>query len=266
MRTGLPSPNHPSENTLTVNITHEQLKIFEHYGFDEVVAVSPTRVKESDYAYDVAMDWDWAKAFIQQFKRPFAETGSIQNKKGTDGHVKFELNEEQIKKLKNAYDEGQAFLTFPLVRDRRKMPDNLSDTIFVDVHGMEMQSPTIAYIHRDWDTIYKSKSRNFRVPSPLPEINHTFYNAKSGLEKCYWPDKGGLLPAVHINADDGIETVSPTMVKTWKHLLDELLSCESGILLRGAGDRIYLRQEEPYSPSASVVVFGGNQLPEEIDW
>jgi len=266
MRTGLPSPNHPSENTLTVNITHEQLKEFESHGFDEAVAVSPTRVKESDYAYDIAMDWNWAKVFIQQFKRPFEETGSIQNKKGTERHVKFEIDEEQIKKLKDAYDEGQAFLTFPLVRDRHRMPNNLSDTVFVDVHGIPMQSPTIAYIHNNWREILKPRSGNLPKRRCFSDIKLAFYNTKSEMDKCYWHDEGCLIPAVHINTDDEVETVDPTMVKTWELLLEELLSCESGILLRGEGDRIHFHQEEPYSPAASAVVFGGDQLPEGREW
>ena len=261
MSTGLPPSAPPSENTLTINISHEQLSVLENIGLTEAIAVSPTRLMEKDYAYDVAIDWDWAKIFYQQFKRPSAETGTIQGRKGTDGHIKFDINPEQVRKLQNNYREGVAFLTFPLVQSRDEMPDNLDQTVFVDVHGLTMNDATIAYIHENWRQVSKDDIVTFSIGNGL--LTQVLPKDTEFARKfCFQPHS--CVPGVHINAEDSIETVDPRYVMTWEQVLSNLLTCNSGSLLREDG--ITRQEEGVWSRSAIAIIFGGNKLPRDINW
>lgn len=263
MSSGLPPSDPPSENTLTINISHEQLSILEDLGFEEVVSVAPTRLKEGDYAYDVAMDWKWAKVYYQQFKRPSDETGTIQNRKYTDGQVKFDVDSDQVDKLQKLYDEGVAFLTFPLVRSRDQMPGNLNQTIFVDVHGIKANDPTIAYIHDKWDDLYKS---DLILPCLHKNYNAEIRPENSKVIKSYISKDRSIIPAVHVNADNGISTVHPDYIMKWGQLLSNLLSCDCGNLLRMSDDIGYIQNDEEESSYARAMVFGGEKLPNIANW
>lgn len=231
MASHLPDGNPPTENTLTINITHEILSIV-HRIFPKAVAVSPTRQDESKYGYDVAADWKFAKSLAFQYKRPQAETGSIQGLNLHDHYVKFPANSDQWETLKDNFEPGEAFLALPNVRDRADMPGNLHrDTIFIDVHALNVSNPTLLYAS-DW--------------------NH-------------------LIPGtdIYVRGDSGPRQIDPKWVFNWDSLWSNILSCDAGRLLRVNGD-IYFRDEQSrdgvISRTTRIVVVGGNELPNQADW
>lgn len=271
MSSHLPSPVRPTENTLTINVTHEMLEVI-HEDFPETVAVSPTREAENDYGYDTAMDWAWAKAVAFQFKRPFEETGTIQNRNGTEGRVKFEADPEQLETLQNRYREREAFLTLPLVRDRREMPDNLGETVFVDVHGIEPSNPSRIYVKEDWRPectssssrdFHHSDSGNWCVFSNLTsEFSFTIGNFRPG-SLC-----DSYRPTVHVKYDSGVATVHPEYVYTWSQLWKGIQECKLGRVLRAANEE-WLDGEKQLpkgSGNKTVIVLQTDSLPDGIDW
>lgn len=162
---GRSSGKPPTENTPTVNITHEILddirEVFQH-----TVAVTPTREEEKDYGYDISVDWQWMKTFALQFKT-FRTKGSITlNGSHTDNeYYKFQLDREQHKQLIDHFPlHRMAFYVLPVfpTRDDLEPPlleseiyyryisngepncDERSRVIFVDIHDVPLNSTMIS--------------------------------------------------------------------------------------------------------------------------
>lgn len=144
----LPAGEPPSENTLTINITHEMLEMIQDV-YPHSVVVSPTRHDEGEqYGYDVSYDWRWGKTIGLQLKPPQNGLGGIQipGRGVSDSKVvKFGLYGEQLDDLHRWYDEQQAFYALPPVLERRNLIDRLADTVFIDVTAIP-EDTTLVYI------------------------------------------------------------------------------------------------------------------------
>ena len=226
----------PTETTLTINITHEMLTQAQSI-FPQAVATCPTRLNESEYGYDVAADWGWAKAFVLQYKRPHRDTGRIQGfenyagREGYNNYVKFTVDTQQWQTLCD-YPEGVAFYALPIVCHRSEMPGNLDhDTLFIDVHGLNVDTPTRFYVPEDHSTM------------PLPRV--------------------------FVRGSNGPDEIESRWIFYWNHLWDWILACRQGRLIRMSDDIISRGNDIGLkSPNVRIILIGGDDLPDGIkpDW
>lgn len=121
----------PTENTLTLNVTHDVLDRLERT-FTKISAFSPTRRMEKYLGFDVGLYF--AKGIVFQYKRP---TGT------RNGKVKFSINEDQRHTLSTLFSRQEAFFALPNIRDPSNLPNGVSKTIFVDVKGVMIDTSII---------------------------------------------------------------------------------------------------------------------------
>lgn len=189
----------PPENSLTVNATHQMLQKADP-PFSRSSAISPTRRWEKMCGYDVKNDLLGA---VFQYKRPKVL------RSGNDDLVRFDLNMHQWLVLLLLFDSRQAFFTLPAVLEYEDLPDTLSNTVFVDVHGIR------------WNT-----SMIYVPPEPC---------STSASQDC---DDVGELPSITGKINKGEKyQIDPEYVYCWDDLNSELRDHRVGILLRNKGDR-----------------------------
>ena len=168
----------PSENTLTLNITHEMLTSVKSV-FQTVTATSPARRWENIKGYDVKLNS--AKILVFQFKRP---CGRLRN----STYIRFPLNGNQITTLSNLFNVNQAYIALPQVLSYRTLYRHsgflLNRTIFIDVYGLTFNMTVlhVPLIGSPGPVYYKIKNGGYGV------VNNVFVkNWKQlllGLEKC----------------------------------------------------------------------------------
>lgn len=127
----------PSENTLTVNATHQMLSDLEG-PFETLSVLSPSRRMENVLGYDVNLPR--LKAVVFQYKRPYTVM--------SDTSRRFQTNQDQWRTLISLCDEGEAFFTFPEIVDVVDLEESLERTVFIDVHGIQRDT-SLVYIPRD---------------------------------------------------------------------------------------------------------------------
>lgn len=182
--------DYPSENTLTVNITHRQLRSLDP-PFSRLVAIAPTRVEEGAHrgssddpegGYDISLET--AKEVVFQHKRPFGTT----EHQGIEW-LKFDVDTEQCWALAEQYELGQAFLALPIVSSPEELPFCLGLTVFVDVHLVDHYNDP-GWMPKDGDsvsTIYVERSDDL-----VDEVRNT-----SDLSRL----DSSVAPAVHIKSN-----------------------------------------------------------------
>lgn len=135
----------PSENTLTVNNTHQMLAYFEDprsAHFDHLVAFSPSRFWENLRGYDIRLPT--LKTTVYQYKRPkIPESGSI-----TNTWRRFSIDADQWDTLTDLFEPGQAFFALPITLAEHRLDECLDRTAFVDVHGI-LPNTSLVYVPPD---------------------------------------------------------------------------------------------------------------------
>lgn len=168
----------PTENTLTLNITHEMLTSLKP-SFSRITAISPARRWENVKGYDVKLNF--AKVVVFQFKRPCGRLRSSRL-------IRFPLNGTQINTLSNLFNVNQAYIALPRVLDHptlyRHSGSLINRTIFIDVYGLASNMTTL-YIPSTRPSRpiqYKIKNRGYGV------VNNAFVKnwnqLFSDLEEC----------------------------------------------------------------------------------
>lgn len=216
MFVGRSSSRPPTENTLTVNITHEILEDIQEV-FGDTVAVSPTREEENEYGYDVSVDWDWMKIFALQFKtfrekNPIRLNGSNTSKK----YYKYPLKQKQHEQLRDHFSlPGMAFYVLPVFPTR----DELSPPIL---------KPELLFTRTSDNSFQGQKySRVFFIDIhdvPVGATKISISTDVNTVEKvaCYCKDR----------EHHAIESEN---VSTWQDLWNGLLSCNKGLKTRHNG-------------------------------
>ncbi|WP_254768403.1 hypothetical protein [Salinilacihabitans rarus] len=124
--------NYPSESSLLVNATQQQLAKGD---FDAGVAIVPTQHEEAEGGYDI--EFSTASRLELQYKAVYSE---IDDRTFDPGHpqtaVKFPFNGQQAKTLLGrAPLPGLTFYALPVVTDLTGLGDVLGTTVFLDVEA-----------------------------------------------------------------------------------------------------------------------------------
>jgi hypothetical protein len=171
--------------------------------------------------YDVKHDLLGA---VFQYKRP------KQLRSGTDDLVRFDLNMHQWLVLLLLFDPGEAFFTLPVVMTDEKLPEALSKTVFVDVHGIRWNT-SLAYVPLEPCS---------SPQSPAPIRGKITNGRKYAIDSAY--------------------------VYCWDELRSALRDHEVGLLLRDNGhETSTLRQFETRIATLDTVASEGLGLPGSID-
>lgn len=125
--------NYPSESSLLVNATQQQLAKGD---FDAGVAIVPTQHEEAEGGYDI--EFSTASRLELQYKAVYSE---IDDRTFDPGHpqtaVKFPFNGQQAKTLLGrAPLPGLTFYALPVVTDLTGLGDVLGTTVFLDIEGL----------------------------------------------------------------------------------------------------------------------------------
>lgn len=131
----------PNENTLTVNITHQQLRRLDP-PFSKLVAIAPTRFEEGagnatntplGKGYDIKLET--AKEIVFQHKAP-ANT-VVRNGKQW---LNYKIDTTQMLNLAFQYNPKEAFYALPATPQHQQIRDGLQRTIFVDIWAIFLNS------------------------------------------------------------------------------------------------------------------------------
>ena len=179
----------PTENTLTLNITHEMLTTVRPT-FPKVTAISPARRWENIKGYDVKLNS--VKVVVFQFKRPDGIRWMRRFFHRPSKWIKFPLNGNQIHTLSTLFNVNQAYIALPRVLDHptlyRHSGSLINRTIFIDVYGLTSNMTTLY------------------IPSTRPS-RPIQYKIKNG----------------------GYGVVNNAFVKNWNQLFSDLEECKVGL-------------------------------------
>lgn len=125
--------NYPSESSLVVNATQQQLS---QSPFTAGVAIAPSQREEAEGGYDIA--FDTASRLELQYKAVYSEISDRTFRRGhTLDAAKFPFNGGQAKTLLGRQTgPGTAFYALPVVTDVSGLGDVLGTTVFLDVVGL----------------------------------------------------------------------------------------------------------------------------------
>lgn len=135
----------PNENTLEVNITHEQLSALAD-GFNRRIALAPTRVEEGGTrytksplgkGYDIKLDT--AKEVVFQHKAPI-KTRVLGPDAPPIQWLCYRVNMTQVYNLVLQYNPGEAFLALPAVPQQVHIREGLARCVFVDAYAVFLQA------------------------------------------------------------------------------------------------------------------------------
>jgi len=168
----------PTENTLTVNSTHQMLSDLEGT-FSHLTAISPTREMENVLGYDINLPL--LKSTVFQYKRPYTAKN--------DSERRFSVNSDQWRTLISQYEPRQAFFALPEVIQATNLPNSLEDrTVFVDVWGLK---PNTSLIYVPQDAVgkgrldkLKAKIRNGDTYPVDRRFVYTWKDLVQGMNSC----------------------------------------------------------------------------------
>jgi hypothetical protein len=167
----------PSENTLTVNATHQMLSDLEN-SFQTLAVLSPSRKMENVLGYDVQLPLQ--KSVVFQYKRPYTAK--------TDNKRRFKMDKGQWRTLVSIYSRGEAFFTFPTVIDPSDLNATLENTVFVDVHGLKYNT-SLVYVPQNPSGASKTprveaKIRNGRKYPVFSKHIYTWSDLVDEISEC----------------------------------------------------------------------------------
>lgn len=201
----------PYENTLTANVTHQQLTDLERtYGISDGYVTSPARVEERKKGYDV--QFNTTKQVVYQYKRP----KSVVDRNG-EIWFSFPVNTQQVDVLQMRNRIGQAFLVLPLAGTSHRLPrtfekkNMLEKTVFIDV---------FSNITRNTSRIY---------------IPITSCNGESIQAKGKFADSDGYRD---MNDEDAYYPIRSANILLWERVASQLQKCRLGVLVSQNGQLV----------------------------
>ena len=214
---------YPTENTATVNLTHQQLSSLKP-PFDRLVAIAPSRYQEGTLSptndprgYDVKLET--AKEIVFQHKSP-------DNTVVRDGKqwLNYKVDMRQMKILFHHYSPREAFYALPATPQIRQLRDGLNRTIFVDVWPLYTKYLKTG---KEISRIYVEYKAD---PTDLPTVRSKFNSRKWTMQNGpYWD----LTTSKRIYEDS----------MTWDPIQSELRDCHLGLPIRGVEGYPYRETE-----------------------
>lgn len=220
----------PLEATLVIKL-HEQMT----GEFDSLDTITTSGQQESRVGFDTTVSV--VKPIFFQYKRPHTLAS---------GDIEFGIDERQranLDRFAQMFDKPSVFYVFPLITGHEWLPETLSQTVFVDVRGVESDS-THVYIPSKF-------ARNGRI------------QAEHGDEDL----------DAYIDGQQVSKSIPHSRVWAWEEFRAQLLDCSFGerIKTRSVGwnedheasieraDRRHGTVERPPA-GASVTVFGSGDF------
>jgi hypothetical protein len=215
--------DYPTENTVTVNLTHQQLDSLDP-PFSRLVAIAPSRYQEGTLSpindprgYDIKLET--VKEIVFQHKSP-------DNTVVRDGKqwLNYSVDMRQIQILFHRYNPREAFYALPATPQHRHIRDGLRRTIFVDVWPMYTK-----YLEtgKEISRIYVEYTAD---PNAIPSVRPKFNSRR-------WKMDGG--PYWELRTSDRIYDDA----MTWKPIETELKGCRLGLPIRGVDEYPYRETE-----------------------
>lgn len=219
----------PNENTLEVNVTHEQLSSLAT-AFDRQTAIAPTRYEEGASSstktpdgkgYDIKLDT--AKELVFQHKAP---TGT--RVLGPDEEeiqwLKYRVNMTQIYNLVLQYNPGEAFLALPATPQQLHVREGLDRTVFVDVYAI--------FLH----TLKEREETSWIYVEYIPSGRQNPHVIGKYKTREWTMGSLNKYPYYHL-ADRTANTSSH--VYSWTDLKQHIEGCTFGLPIRGVRDSRY---------------------------
>jgi hypothetical protein len=154
---------YPTENSLTINNTHQMLSNFDTKN-SQVAATSPSRRREKGHGYDV--QYTFVKRIQFQYKRPKYQ----HNSRG----LCFKINNDQVTTLRLRDARRIAYLACPYVTNQSQLKDTLSRTIFIDAQAVRGNT-TRLFIPEDYSDANDPSSVNESVTALFNDGNKRDY-------------------------------------------------------------------------------------------
>jgi len=145
--------NTPTENTLTLNVTHQLLKKVEK-NFTNAVAFSPSRRMEKLKGYDVKLSF--CKFLVFQFKRPkFLNPATMMKR------IRFDLNSSQLFTLHRDFTQfDHAFFALPIVLNANELKYSYLNTFYIDINNILPNTSFIDFVLNPNKLNFKAKIKN----------------------------------------------------------------------------------------------------------
>lgn len=231
---------YPSENTLTVNLTHQQLNRLDP-PFERLVAVAPSRYEEGantpsndPMGYDVKLET--AKELVFQHKAP-------DNTVVRDGKqwLNYKVDMDQLRILFHRYNPRESFYALPGTPQHRLVRDGLDRTIFVDAW------PVYTKYLEQGEEVSRIYVEYCSDPSTIPDVKVKFKTREKAM---------GGYPYRSLRSSDRIYEEACT----WKPIEEHLKSCRLGLPIRGISTETY-----PYSETDRTVPGLENQYFDQFN-
>ncbi|WP_256392780.1 hypothetical protein [Natronoarchaeum rubrum] len=228
--------DYPSENTLTVNLTHQQLNRL-NPPFGRLVAISPSRYEEGANTssnkpdgYDIKLET--AKEIVFQHKSP-------DNTVVRDGKqwLNYKIDMDQLRILFHRYNPREAFYALPATPQHKQIQEGLDRTIFVDICAVYAK-----YLEQG-EEVSRIYVEYCPGSSTIPDVKTKFNTTKREMDGYPYRD----LRSSNRIYEEAI---------TWKPIEKKLKSCKLGLPIRGIPPETY-----PYYESdRSLPGFANQQL------
>lgn len=235
----------PNENTLEVNVTHQQLSSLSN-AFEKRTAIAPTRYEEGASSatktpdgkgYDIKLDT--VKELVFQYKAPtgtrvLGATQDIQ-------WLKYSVNMTQVYNLVLQYNPGEAFLALPATPQQLHVREGLERTIFIDVYAIFLYT---LKEHEETSWIYVEYTPSSKQ---FPHVIGKYNTGK-------WSMKGGMDEYPYYHLSDRTTNKSPH-VYSWSNLKSHVEKCNFGLPVRGVRETEYF----------DTIDLNPDRFPEEYD-
>lgn len=212
---------YPNENTLTVNITHKQLRRLDP-PFSKLVAIAPTRFEEGasngtntplGKGYDIKLET--AKEIVFQHKAP--DNTVVRNGKQW---LNYKIDTMQMLNLAFQYNPKEAFYALPATPQHQQIRDGLERTVFVDVWAIFLNSLNqLEEISRIYVEYHPDKNA-------IPEVKGKYKTLKRAMNGYPYCD---LYSGDRIYGD----------ALTWDPIERRLKGCDLGLPIRGIDPETY---------------------------
>ncbi|QLG61935.1 hypothetical protein [Halorarum salinum] len=242
----------PNENTLEVNITHEQLSALAD-GFKRRIALAPTRVEEggTQYTksplgkgYDIKLDT--AKEVVFQHKAP-VKTRVLGPDDSAIQWLCYRVNMTQVYNLVLQYSPGEAFLALPAVPQQDHIREGLARSVFVDAYAVFLQAlrhrQELSWIYVEYCPVALDRSH-------VIGKYRTQKWAMTGLDTYPYCQFGDRSTSHH------------PLVYFWDDLKEHIKRCDYGLPIRGVRDEAFFDTIE-LDPRAYPGEYP--ELPDEFD-
>lgn len=216
--------SYPNENTLTVNVTHEQLRSLDP-PFSQLVAIAPTRFEEGfgsashaslGRGYDIKLET--AKEIVFQHKAP--DNSVVRNGKQW---LNFKIDTKQMINLVLQYGPKEAFYALPGTPQHKQIREGLKRTTFVDVWSVFLKSLNQL---EETSRIYVQYRHD---ESDIPAVKGKYKTVVRAMGGYPYYD---LKSTNHFYGD----------AVTWEPIERKLKGCELGLPIRGVDPQTYPHQ------------------------